>query len=118
MAPGTSITQAPGGAWTVTVQQAVGREQRFQCADEEHARAFAQLFGAPDRARRRPERSLGEDVRVFRLSRLLARWVDAFAPRPAAGRGPGVCRSKAPAEPELRVCRTPPWHALGTPRWG
>lgn len=78
-----TVEEGTNGAWTVTVHQAAGRDQHFECSDERHARAFAQLFDVPDRL---------------------------FARRQS------VALRKV-AEPELRVCRTWPWHVVGAPRW-
>lgn len=37
------------GSWSVTVINATGRVQRFECATEEQAKNFASLFLAPER---------------------------------------------------------------------
>jgi hypothetical protein len=37
------------GSWSVTVINAGGRTQRYECATEEQAQTFASLFLAPDR---------------------------------------------------------------------
>lgn len=120
MTSAATITHLPSGAWTVTVQQRVGREQCFECRDEERARAFAQLFGAPERPRcqRAPAPAASSSAFPFRLGHVLSHWLAAFAERTAKAGPETARRARRFADPEIQVCRTTPWHDLRMPRWG